>query len=57
MESTQQETTTGLTREDLVKILGGSNVVSPADSNESSGTNRIRQTQQQQESLACDAIG
>lgn len=57
MESTKQETKTSLTREDLVNILGGCNVACPADSSESSGTNRIRQTQQQQESLACDAIG
>ena len=43
MGSTKQETKTILTREDLVNILGGCNVVSPSDNIESCGTNRIRQ--------------
>ena len=44
----------GLSREDLVSILGGSNVLNPEGNDKNKQMMRIKQ---QQESLACDAIG
>lgn len=44
-----------LTREDLVQILGGSNVMNALDTEDNNSFNQVQK--QQQESLACDAIG
>jgi hypothetical protein len=55
MRSRKSETDLGLTREDLVDILKGSNVASLSLSEKPSGYDLANC--QQQESLACDAIG
>lgn len=57
MKREKQNEESGLTREDLVAILGGSNVTNPVEANDSRESNRIQQTKQQQETCACDAIG
>ena len=44
----------GLTREDVIAILGNDNILDPINGTEDSRYLRIKQ---QQESLACDAIG
>lgn len=57
MESLKQKDESGLTREDLVAILGGTNVNNPVQTSDSRKRTRIQQTKQQQETCACDAIG
>lgn len=57
MESLKLKEKSGLTREDLVAILGGSNVTNSVEASDSRESNRIQQTKQQQETCACDAIG
>lgn len=54
MKNLKPESRLGLSREDLISILGGGNVTNPSDCNESSSFDQLRQ---QQETLACDAIG
>ncbi len=54
MRDLKQESEFGLSREDLTTILGGSNVANSSSCSESSTFDRLRQ---QQETLACDAIG
>lgn len=58
METKNNETNfQGLTREDLVSILGGSNVMNYAEVKVDDKTNADTLQQKQQEALACDAIG
>lgn len=57
MKSKEMNEEPGLTREDLVAILGGSNVTNFTDISDSYEPNRLQQIKQQQESCACDAIG
>lgn len=57
MESLKLKEKSGLTREDLVAILGGSNVTNSVEASDSRERTRVQQTKQQQETCACDAIG
>lgn len=55
MKSIEQET--GLTREDLVEILGGSSVIDATNKNSSSVDDFSKDLTKEQYTLACDAIG
>ena len=57
MESLKLKEKSGLTREDVVAILGGSNVTNSVEASDSRERTRVQQTKQQQETCACDAIG